>query len=629
MKDSDSDKVNTMPPSKARRVHQQSGDQTAGRGSSSRGTVGVVPSSGGKLLETLKEQCWSCKSWIQHPNSETKRNGDGDELICLYALHVHVLLGVPVCAVCAVKTEALEMDRISSLKKQKKQTKSEVLQNFMEDDESLSSCEDDLSSSSPKATCYACGKQKIEFSVCDLCTRAICKGCVDLAYYARKEGGLRLQQLEPRQQNRQCICCWSTDDDKLDDRSPSESFNRTTFEPTFLRKLRMETQRLFSTPTKNQTVEEALEELQYLVIEKETCERQLEEPENFRETARENILAQRRQCNDRLVNIEAHKIHQLLADHHFRLEDKVCILVDRLKSDHGIEGKTVFRFFEEQGGSNSDEDSKRKESSDDFLEEPSWKRDADKFLAQRDRENHQKKRKHGVVSDPRYSLEITADVEVLDSSESSDESTVATESIENGNFNSGWRRTTETPQKEEINAARVSEDARRLEHDMMPVIVCHKKADEEEINEWSAWLEPPAAIRSCRPRKRHRKLLPTRDRSCGVTKRTSEELVPRESSTPREGDHISFSQPNHGSFFSQTSRTSCTGTYKGGAFQHSDFVLSKDPLISIDMRIENHLKKHQREGIEFIFRNSFADDEAGCILAHSMGLGKFVPALYQ
>jgi SNF2 family DNA or RNA helicase len=36
-----------------------------------------------------------------------------------------------------------------------------------------------------------------------------------------------------------------------------------------------------------------------------------------------------------------------------------------------------------------------------------------------------------------------------------------------------------------------------------------------------------------------------------------------------------------------------------------------------------HLKSHQREGVQFIWKNCFAEDaEGGCILAHYMGLGR-------
>jgi hypothetical protein len=59
-------------------------------------------------------------------------------------------------------------------------------------------------------------------------------------------------------------------------------------------------------------------------------------------------------------------------------------------------------------------------------------------------------------------------------------------------------------------------------------------------------------------------------------------------------------------------------------------VLSKNPLICIPEEFDRNLKEHQKEGIKFMYKNTFADlageEEAnigGCILAHSMGLGKF------
>jgi SNF2 family DNA or RNA helicase len=39
--------------------------------------------------------------------------------------------------------------------------------------------------------------------------------------------------------------------------------------------------------------------------------------------------------------------------------------------------------------------------------------------------------------------------------------------------------------------------------------------------------------------------------------------------------------------------------------------------------LKDVLKKHQVEGIEFMWRNCFEDEiSGGCVLAHNMGLGK-------
>lgn len=58
------------------------------------------------------------------------------------------------------------------------------------------------------------------------------------------------------------------------------------------------------------------------------------------------------------------------------------------------------------------------------------------------------------------------------------------------------------------------------------------------------------------------------------------------------------------------------------------------PSVSVDKELVSDLKPHQKEGVEFIWKNCFSDfvggDESevgGCILAHHMGLGKFISLL--
>ncbi len=60
-------------------------------------------------------------------------------------------------------------------------------------------------------------------------------------------------------------------------------------------------------------------------------------------------------------------------------------------------------------------------------------------------------------------------------------------------------------------------------------------------------------------------------------------------------------------------------------------------MIQVDQELAKHLQQHQREGVQFLWQNSFSDfnlsatgDESrigGCILAHYMGLGKSLTTL--
>lgn len=82
-----------------------------------------------------------------------------------------------------------------------------------------------------------------------------------------------------------------------------------------------------------------------------------------------------------------------------------------------------------------------------------------------------------------------------------------------------------------------------------------------------------------------------------------------------------------------------------GMFENSSCILTTDPR-QISIRVAEHLAKvlkpHQKEGVQFMFQNTFHDlafpeDKltekvkegiGGCILAHNMGLGECLRFVY-
>lgn len=60
------------------------------------------------------------------------------------------------------------------------------------------------------------------------------------------------------------------------------------------------------------------------------------------------------------------------------------------------------------------------------------------------------------------------------------------------------------------------------------------------------------------------------------------------------------------------------------------------PLVSVASSLVNRLKKHQKEGVKFIWDACFesvnriknGEEGSGCIMAHCMGLGKTFQVLY-
>lgn len=56
---------------------------------------------------------------------------------------------------------------------------------------------------------------------------------------------------------------------------------------------------------------------------------------------------------------------------------------------------------------------------------------------------------------------------------------------------------------------------------------------------------------------------------------------------------------------------------------------SKQPLITVDEKLAEHLKPHQKDGIKFMWNACFESSDVlnestggGCILAHCMGVGE-------
>lgn len=47
----------------------------------------------------------------------------------------------------------------------------------------------------------------------------------------------------------------------------------------------------------------------------------------------------------------------------------------------------------------------------------------------------------------------------------------------------------------------------------------------------------------------------------------------------------------------------------------------------LDANLKKELKAHQIEGYDFLLNNCFVGDPKGCVLAHSMGLGKTVTTI--
>mmetsp|Transcript_24535 Transcript_24535/g.67732 ORF Transcript_24535/g.67732 Transcript_24535/m.67732 type:complete len:1132 (+) Transcript_24535:802-4197(+) len=564
-------------------------------------------------LNFFRNHCWGCHTWIQHPGLPSAEHTttcllgakaeaeSEDDRICCAALHLHPLLEVPVCVVCADEIEAVEHKRQQDEGNRRHQTGRKPLRKpsptsyQAQGDGTLSNA------------CSACGKHECEDTTeeimeeekqdswsCMVCKRTICPQCFEQAYQG--DGWKICPQLRNAWR---CFCgtCAKPESDL----------------PSLLRALRRNTRELFSTSTRKpdkrrQPVEDALGELQCLEIEKQNCEFTLDHEEMLLTVTRRELMSEAKEneedeSEDRLER-RVRKVHQEWIDYHTRLLDRIGILQDKLKADHGIEAHAAFRLMQKKlskgktgsyfiDDSTSDDSSSESDASEN---EPSWKVSADRAIAKRKMAEKSDRKKDEMKQnlDPRYALELEDYAEEL---ESYDGGSVGKDSNIPDLFDLGWRNHPIRASDEQIAAAKESEDMRRREEGKTSLIVHSNKSDRQDIQLWDDGLQQTST-----------------ETTSGVV-RTTTTGTQRRGHTDRLNMVVGRSRNNY-----------------VDDFQPSSLVLSHDPLISVDKRFETNLKEHQKEAIRFMYRNSFADlggDDShestqigGCILAHSMGLGK-------
>jgi len=782
-----------------------------------------------RSLQFLRNHCWGCHLWIHHPMFSTNTNtisttsgtNNNDE-ICHSALHLHPVLQVPVCIICADDIEAVERERTATAiithqrrqQKQKEEEEQQQQENQHHQQKQQQKRDEQNNARSNKKqqqqACSACGKlqlgrdenegvDEVDFWAppCTICSRAVCPKCFQQAHHGivmdmnmnlveqdryRVESGSAPRKTtctltrNSRQQQRQynnhnnnphCICCpcvLETEDNNKDDTSNKKKKKKQSSDddgykknlPTLLQKLRKVTLELFSerliksssssksssafaSHRHRQSLEDALDELQYLETEKLSCESKLENEEDLLDEIREELVGEMDMTEldmdideegDRFLVMEKRvgEAHNEWIDHQTRLLDRIAILEDILKSEYGIEAHAAFLFLRRQDGNNNGNRNQAKEnrkhkkkmggeesSDDDDIEEPSWKISADKAIEKRIKaERKALKKEERACKDkgkgkgqgpcngyhhPRFDLDITEDAEDaedLGSSEAendhdkgNDKNDGEESESENSDYNEvpdsfdlGWRNFPARASKEEIEKARTAEDIRRVEEGKARLIVRRKQADREEIKNWDAGLKSTILRnnngegKNDDKSKKKRKSLPTKTISLVANysnsntnnnngRRSTSALFQSSATRRRTRDEIKVKDDNDASNRSKTATPgdedennndslniihTIVGRSKRDGFQPSSLVLSKDPLITIDNRLEKHLKQHQKEGINFMFRSSFADlgggdddhgnnennttkntkakdDQkktpiGGCILAHSMGLGK-------
>jgi hypothetical protein len=385
-------------------------------------------------------------------------------------------------------------------------------------------------------------------------------------------------------------------------------------------------------PPPPKSVEELLMELEAVEQKKLECEQTWEHEEETREAIRQELSEKRSSSNksaaedDGFVEEGDHYLEQKVQEqfdewkddlerHERRLSDMISCLQDELET-HGFNLKEYYATTTAMP--------ENSESS-----EPSWKQAADKAIMEREQEDRKQFRTTRPSSssddDDDDDSDAPQDIEDLGSlSEHSDNNN-------DNDWTSQWRHAPHKASKAKIEKAKKWEDT-HLAAKRLDVVSRVTESDDRQAMIQEDRQRSRARVRrdfvvAVRQRQEKAK---RNDRSAPTTPKPARDAyVDRLSSKevrPASPEEIVDENDDP--------------VVDGRLFGNSSFALSgeiKDQrTIAVAEPMTKLLKPHQREGIEFMFRNTFADlayqdDQAanqakesigGCILAHNMGLGK-------
>jgi hypothetical protein len=383
---------------------------------------------------------------------------------------------------------------------------------------------------------------------------------------------------------------------------------------------------------------------------------------------------------EELVNTGVEEWEEFVNQHEQRLSDMVSSLHDELELNHDIDLK---KWYQSMGYIS------KESSSSTSASEPPWKREADKDIAIRDRERKRQEESTRKKHNPIYDLDVPQDIEDLGSLPDDDKEL----NSDSEEYTSQWRHchvraTKETIekalkiedeelakihikvqcrvddkddieeiQKEERTTSHANAGGRVRRDHVQHVQIIRRKKEEEQQQQKSnnnsgksdngdkkptAYRpQPNAALNqddTVESKPANSRPKPAASRPRPAASRRPKPVIMEETKEDLEcifvDDYEHLDQVAHKVALS-----------RDGGFSDSSFVLSNSDddndnpqkrFLSIAEPLAKILKPHQKEGIEFMFRNVFADlcfsdkakaEEAkkmtgGCILAHNMGLGK-------
>lgn len=533
---------------------------------------GDAASPGLPTIYFFKKHCWKC-----HVTLDLTINGN--PALCLYALHPHPLLKVPICSVCREEVWAAEQELLG---------REAAAANSEEEEE--------------EQACSGCGGLEGEENgdtgtcietlfLCDECPRAFCQQCVAQCHGGGSRGAKQAKDLQASDDKWSCPFCL-----------PPKPLSTLQ---TYMQK-RAEREEGVSKEL-DRTVETILSELQKVEQERRECDHQLS-PAILRQKEAEVRSEMLSMSNimkdvDIAVQEELEAWQKSWARHDQRLGDRVLSLQEEIES-RGESLAAVYAAI--QQGNDTDQD-----QSD---SEPEWKKAADAEIQRRhDDEDEADDLTLQNPSDPAvYQMSIPEDVEDLGISDPG----------ENVNKRSKWRHGRRRANLEAFKAALEEED--KMLHDLgIPLSTVDDDAvdlddgyEELIVRQRPLSALGPRGPRSEPPTKRPRML----SSSIGNTR------APR-SAGKNENDDAARGEMSDLS----DNASLVTPSMDDGDFENSSFVLSppdSDRIVSIAEPLATKLKTHQIEGVEFMWKNCFGDlaytdpstdvvaNVGGCILAH-------------
>lgn len=273
--------------------------------------------------EQLQSQCWKCSAQLSLPQE-----------FCLYAMHTHPLLKVPICCVCADQVLAVEQQLVTTANKEE------------------------------ATECSGCGRDQDDVEallLCDECPRGFCDTCVACAHGGGTEGRNAATLLQESDAKWSCPCCQP---------------------PTPLQTLQAHMERVAVSKeqqdTKPRTTEDIALELYKVELERKECE-QVQSPqvvEQKRAEFRAELLQSMASCPmediDEAVEQDLEEWKQMWADHDVRLLDRAAPLQEEIE----LRGENLAGCYAAILGESNANDGI----------EPEWKKAADDELQRREEE---------------------------------------------------------------------------------------------------------------------------------------------------------------------------------------------------------------------------------------------------